>query len=69
MEDPGIYRKLVGKLIYLTLTRPNITYVVHHLRQYMSQPKKSHLKAILRGVKYIKMEPELGILLSSNNEF
>ncbi|GKE66233.1 ribonuclease H-like domain-containing protein, partial [Tanacetum coccineum] len=38
------YQKLMGKLIYLTNTRPDISYVVHCLSQFMHSPLKSHLK-------------------------
>ncbi|GJU09331.1 ribonuclease H-like domain-containing protein [Tanacetum coccineum] len=42
------YQKLVGKLIYLTHTRPGISYVVHVLSQYMHAPLQSHLKLAFR---------------------
>ncbi|GKB78658.1 ribonuclease H-like domain-containing protein [Tanacetum coccineum] len=42
------YQKLVGKLIYLTDNRPNISYAVHVLSQYMHAPMKSHLKLAFR---------------------
>ncbi|KAE8725286.1 hypothetical protein F3Y22_tig00009003pilonHSYRG00075 [Hibiscus syriacus] len=63
--EKEIYQRLIGRLIYLTHTRPDITFVVHHLSQFMQQPKRSHLEAALRVVKYIKKNPGRGILLSS----
>ncbi|XP_070030529.1 uncharacterized mitochondrial protein AtMg00810-like [Nicotiana sylvestris] len=41
----GPYQRLVGKLLYLTMTRPDICYAVHVLSQFMHCPKKSHVEA------------------------
>jgi len=46
LEDTMMYRQLVGSLIYLTLTRPDITYVVGVMSRYIQNPKKSHLEAV-----------------------
>ncbi|XP_015064608.1 uncharacterized protein LOC107009788 [Solanum pennellii] len=47
------------------MTRPDIAYSVQILSQFLQQPKKTHLEATVRVMKYIKREPGLGILLSS----
>ncbi|GKB02655.1 ribonuclease H-like domain-containing protein [Tanacetum coccineum] len=55
------YQKLMGKLIYLTNTRPDIFYVVHCLSQFMHSPLKSHLKTAFQILRYLKGYPDLGI--------
>jgi len=57
LEDPGRYRRLVGKLIYLTVTRPDITFVVEVLSRFMHQPKETHWLAVMRVLTYIKSYP------------
>jgi len=42
LEDPESYRRIVGRLLYLTLTRPDISYVVQHLSQFLQAPKVPH---------------------------
>ncbi|CAH9146225.1 unnamed protein product [Cuscuta epithymum] len=66
-SDPDRYRRLVGKLIYLTLTRPDICYSVHILSQFMQCPKVAHWEAVLRVLRYLKSHPGQGILLRSDS--
>ncbi|GJT65992.1 ribonuclease H-like domain-containing protein [Tanacetum coccineum] len=55
------YQRLVGKLIYLTLTRPDISYSVHCLSQHMQAPLQSHIDLGLRNLKYLKGAPGSGV--------
>lgn len=43
LQDPTLYRKLIGKLLYLTVLRPNLSYVVHHLSLFNHCPRVPHL--------------------------
>lgn len=65
LEGRSIYQRLVGKLLYLTITRPDTSYVVQSLSQFMHAPKRSHYEASLHVVKYIKSQPGHGLLMSS----
>ncbi|GAV58103.1 hypothetical protein CFOL_v3_01637 [Cephalotus follicularis] len=67
LEDAEGYQRLVGRLIYLTITRPDICYSVQILSQFMHKPKESRMEAALRVLRYLKREPGLGILMSSDN--
>ena len=61
-EDPERYRRLVGKLNYFTITRPNIAYLVSVLSQYMSSLTISHWAAMEHILCYLKEAPKRGIL-------
>ena len=53
-SDVGRYRRLVGKLIYLTITCPDITYAVGVVSQYMHALHQPHYEAIYRILCYLK---------------
>lgn len=61
LPDPSIYRTLVGKLIYLTISRPNIAFVAQALSQFSHQPRTTHLVALYRVLRYIKLCPGQGL--------
>ena len=65
LSDPRIYRRLVRRLLYLTITRPDIGYAVNKLSQFVSNPRKPHLDAAYKVLQYIKRCPGQGILLST----
>jgi hypothetical protein len=58
------YQQLIGKLIYLSHTRPDIAYSVHYLSQYMHSPTVGHLRIALRLLRYLKSSPRKGIMFS-----
>ena len=66
LEDPESYRRLVGRLIYLAVTRPDLAYSVHILSQFMQAPRVEHWEAALRVVRYLKGTAGRGILLSAD---
>ncbi|WVY95772.1 hypothetical protein V8G54_027923 [Vigna mungo] len=65
--DAASYRRLIGKLIYLTTTRPDITFAVNHLSQFMYAPTTAHQQATGRILRYLKGTPGAGIFLPSTS--
>ena len=59
--DGKLYRQLVGNLLYLTITRPDIAYAVGIVSRYMADPHIEHWKAAKRILRYIKGTYQLGI--------
>lgn len=57
LDDPLSYRRLVGRLIYLTTTCLDIVYATQQLSQFMAHPTKSHLGAARRVLRYLKSCP------------
>lgn len=53
-NDPKGYRRLVGRLVYLTITRPELSYIIHVLAQFMNRPQTKHWHGALRLVRYLK---------------
>uniref|UniRef100_A0ACD5W9E6 Uncharacterized protein n=1 Tax=Avena sativa TaxID=4498 RepID=A0ACD5W9E6_AVESA len=64
--DKGGYQRLVGRLIYLSHTRPDIAYAVSIVSRYMHDPRSGHLTAVNRILRYLKGCPGKGILFSNH---
>jgi hypothetical protein len=67
LEDPTRYRHLVGSLIYLGITRPDISYVVHILSYFMSTPTSVHYSHLLCFLRYLRGTIDRRLFFSSSS--
>ena len=54
LSNPSLYKRLVSSLVYLIVTHPEISYVVHQVSQYLSAPRSIHYAVVLRILQYLK---------------
>lgn len=69
LDDPSQYRRLIGKLLYLTISRPDVTFAVNKLSQYVSKPCQSHLAATHHLLRYLKNSPGQGLFLPASSSY
>ncbi|XP_041011439.1 uncharacterized mitochondrial protein AtMg00810-like [Juglans microcarpa x Juglans regia] len=67
LSDPSPYRRLVGRLIYLTITPHDIVFTVNILSQFMHAPRAPHMKATACVLRYIKGSLGQDIFFPSSN--
>ncbi|GJT88587.1 putative ribonuclease H-like domain-containing protein [Tanacetum coccineum] len=67
--DVHLYRSMIGSLMYLTTTRPNIMFAVCACARFQVTPKTSHLLAVKRIFRYLKGKPTLGLWYSRDSPF
>ncbi|XP_019246328.1 PREDICTED: uncharacterized protein LOC109225979 [Nicotiana attenuata] len=67
LQEISAYQRLVGKLLYVTITRPDINYAMQTLSQFMQRPNKSRWNAAVRVVRYLKGALGQGILMASGH--
>jgi Reverse transcriptase (RNA-dependent DNA polymerase) len=67
LEDISQFQRLVGKLIYLTVTRPDISFSISQISKFMHAPRTPHLEAINRILRYLKGTPGKGVWMKNNN--
>jgi hypothetical protein len=69
LSDATSYRRLVGRLIYLIITRPDLAFSIQILSQFMDTPRQPHLDAAHRVLRYLKNSPAQGLLFSAKSDF
>nr|GEW42315.1 hypothetical protein [Tanacetum cinerariifolium] len=67
--DVQLYRSMIGSLMYLTLSRPNIIFAICACARFQVTPKVSHLHAVKRILKYLKGKPHLGLWYPRDSPF
>jgi hypothetical protein len=66
--DATMYRQMIGSLMYLTNTRPDICFAVNTLSQYMVEPRGVHLIATKHVMRYLKGTIDYGLRYVSDRE-
>lgn len=59
--DPTLYRSMIGSLLYLSASRPNIQFAVCMCARFQSEPKTPHLNAVKRILRYVSGTIDIGI--------
>ena len=64
--DSSLYRSMIGSLLYLTVSRPDISYSVAVCARYQANPKESHMTSLKRIIKYVKTTTDFGVWYSKD---
>ncbi|GJS74217.1 putative ribonuclease H-like domain-containing protein [Tanacetum coccineum] len=67
--DVHLYRSMIGSLLYLTASRPDIMFAVYAYARFQVTPKMSHLHAVKRIFRYLKGQPKLGLWYPGDSPF
>ncbi|GKA27589.1 putative ribonuclease H-like domain-containing protein, partial [Tanacetum coccineum] len=67
--DVHVYRSMIGSLMYLTVSRPDITFAVCACSRFQVTPKASHLNAVKKIFRYLKHQPKLGLWYLRDSPF
>ena len=69
LVDVTQYRLIIGSLMYITNTRPNIFFAVNTMSQYLVQPRHVHLMAAKHVMRYLKGTIEFGLYYDGSHEY
>ena len=64
--DSSLYRSMIGSLLYLTVSRPDISYSVPVCARYQANPKESHMTSLKKIIKYVKTTTNFGVWYSKD---
>jgi hypothetical protein len=67
--DATLYRKIIGSLMYLTNTRPDICFAVNTLSQFLVEPRRVHLVAAKHVMRYLKGTMDYGLSYDGDHDF
>jgi hypothetical protein len=68
LPNPSMYQRLVGRLIYLTNTKPDLTFAMSVVSQFMHTPRTTHLDAVYHILRYLKTGPGLDLFYSASHQ-
>ncbi|XP_031254967.1 uncharacterized protein LOC116112982 [Pistacia vera] len=68
-NDKGRYQRLVGRLMYLSHTRPDLAYALSIVSQFMHNPGEQHMNTVMHILRYLKHAPGKGILFLKNKDY
>ncbi|KAI3771819.1 hypothetical protein L6452_02988 [Arctium lappa] len=67
--DQKVYRSMIGSLLYLAVSRPDIMFATCFCARYQSTPKESHFSAVKRILRYLKGSPNIGLWYPKDSRF
>ena len=69
MVDQKLYRSMIGSLLYVTASRPDVMFSVCLCARFQSSPRESHLTATKRILRYLKSTPNVGLWYPKGSNF
>jgi hypothetical protein len=68
LEDATMYRKIMGSLIYMTITKPDLNYTVGLESQFMQVPRKPHLDGVRHALRYVSATTDYGLFYEASTK-
>lgn len=68
LSNPESYRRLIGRLLYLNLSRPDVSYAIQHLSQFVTYPRAPHMEAAIHVVKYLNNTINKGLFYPTSSD-